>query len=130
MIATTWGESMSENSAHPKGNMENDKGIYCNDEWGDKNCNEHSLCVGFINIQTFPTSIKHHKNSNMIQLIHDYHLSVLGLAETNLYWPSIPHDQQIAERTRQWFEHTVSYSACNTCNTKMTNQRGGSAIIA
>ena len=96
---------------------------------GDKNCDEHSLRVGFLNIQTFPTAITHHKNNNIIQLIHEYHLSALGLAETNLYWPSIPHDQQISERTRQWFEHTTSYTACNTCNTRMKDQRGGTATI-
>ena len=130
MIANTRGESKSGISTHPKGHRHNDKENSSNDEWGDVNSSDHSLRIGFINIQTFPSHISHHKNNNLIQLFYDYHLSVLGLAETNLYWPALPYDQQIGERTRKWFEHTKSYSSCNVKNTRMRNQRGGTAIFA
>ena len=88
MIVSTQGESMSGISTHPQGSLENDKEINCNDELGDKNCNDHSLCVGFKNIQIFPTNLVHHKNS----MINYSTLSVLELAETNLYWPSVPYE--------------------------------------
>ena len=129
MISHGRGESTSGIFTHPKGSLRNDKEKNCNEEWGNHNFNSHSLRVGFINIQTFPTHIGHHKNNNIIKLFHDYHLSVLGLAEINLFWPSLPHDQQMSERTRRWFEHTKSFTSCNMKNTHMKDQRGGTATI-
>ena len=52
------------------------------------------------------------------------------MAETNLYWPSVSTHQQIQERTRGWFQTTVSAAACNRHNTKVPNQQGGAAMIA
>ena len=52
------------------------------------------------------------------------------MAETNLHWPSTSTQQQIQERTRGWFETTVSAAACNKHNTRVPNQQGGAAILA
>ena len=123
-------ESKNDKSSH-FGNQTKTKMDNCNsDIWGDENCNNHSLRVGFINIQSFPANLQHHKNNNIRNLIHDYKLSVLGLAEVNLFWPALTHEQQLIERTRTWFEIVSTYTAYNKENTKMREQRGGTAIIA
>ena len=77
MSKPSWGKEISGNSSYPKGYMKENKENNCNDEWGDRNCSDHSLRVGFINIQTFPTSIHHHKNNNIRNLFHDYKLSAV-----------------------------------------------------
>ena len=129
MINNPWSKSQNDTSTYSKRKDHNDKDECIDGEWGDQNNASHSLRIGFLNIQTFPQLPGHHKNSNIRNLIHDYHLSVLGLAEMNLYWPSLPYDQQLAERTRQWFEQVKTFTSCNTCNTKMRGQRGGTATI-
>ena len=130
MSPITWSKETNDAPTYSRGPIQNDKGNNNFDIWGDENCENHSLRVGFINIQTFPTSIHHHKNNNIRNLFHDYNLSILGLAEVNLYWPALSYEQQIIERTNTWFERVTSYTSCNRENTKIKNQRGGTAIIA
>ena len=97
------------------------------DHWGDTATQHHALQLGFLNIQTFPKHVLHHKNGDIIQVINDSHLNCLGMAEVNLYWPMVSTQQQIQERTRGWFETTVSAAACNMHN---TNQQGEAAVLA
>ena len=130
MIPNTRSKSKNGASAYSNGIKRTDKDIINSDFWGDPNCDNHSLRIGFINIQTFPSLIGHYKNSSIRNLIHDYHLSILGLAEMNLYWPALTHEQQLSECSRSWFERVQSYTACNKMNTIMKGQRGGTAIIA
>ena len=130
MSSNTWSKSMNGMSTYSRGSIRQTTDDDKFDFWGDKNCDNHSLRVGFINIQTFPTSIHHHKNNNIRNLFHDYKLSILGLSEVNLHWPALSHDQQLIERTQTWFERVTSFTSCNVENTRMKNQRGGTAIIA
>ena len=130
MSSSSQSKIMNDTSAYSKGQTQINTDTSDFDIWGDENCESHSLRVGFINIQTFPANLQHHKNNNIRNLIHDYKLSILGLAEINLYWPALTHDQQMVERTRSWFERVSTYTACNKENTKMREQRGGTAIIA
>ena len=71
----------------------------------------------------------HHKNGCIHQLVNDNHISGLGLAEFNTYWPLLSTAKQIQERTRGWFDATVVAAAYNQHNTKIVNQQGGIAII-
>ena len=50
------------------------------------------------------------------------------MAEVNTYWPSISTQQQIQERTRGWFESTVSAALYNRYNTKVSNQQEETTI--
>ena len=51
------------------------------------------------------------------------------MAEVNMYWPSVSTQHQIQERTRGWFETTVSTAAYNIQSTQITNQKGGMVLI-
>lgn len=48
----------------------------------------------------------------------------------NTYWPSMSTQQQIQERTRGWFESTVSPTLYTRQNTRCTNTHGCTAIVA
>ena len=124
------GESNSRRITHPEGKTRGGKSLSVSDHWGDTATQHHALRLGFLNIQTFPKHVLHHKNGDIIQVINDNHLNCLGMAEVNLHWPMVSTQQQIQERTRGWFETTVSAAACNRHNTKVPNQQDGAAILA
>ena len=126
MSLLTRGESNGDRLTHPEGMTRGDKSRSDTDHWGDQVEQHHeALRLGFLNIQTFPKHVLHHKNGDIIQLINDNKLNCLGMAETNLHWPSTSTQQQIQGRTRGWFETTISAAACNKHNTKVLNQPGG-----
>lgn len=124
------GESDGGRLTHPEGKTRGGKSLIVADHWGDKATKHQALRLGFLNIQTFPKHVLHYKNGDIIQLINDNHLNCLGMAEVNLHWPSVSTQQQIQERTRGWFETTVSAAAYNKHTTKVSNQQGGADILA
>jgi len=131
MSPSTRGEQYGVRPTHPEGQVSLDTGLEAEEHWGDDPTASHkSLRLGFININSFPTSLMHHKNGCLRQLVNDNHLNALGLAEVNTYWPSLSTAQQIQERTRGWFDNTVAAAAYNTHNTRISNQQGGNAIIS
>ena len=107
------GESNGGRLTHPEGMTRGGKSLGAEDYWGDEPAQHHALRLGFLNIQTFPKHVLHQKNGDIIQLINENKLNCIGLAETNLYWPSASTQQQIQERTRGWFQTTVAAGACN-----------------
>ena len=130
MSLLTRGESNGGRLTHPEGMTLEGKSLGAEDHWGDEPAQHQALRLGFLNIQTFPKHVMHHKNGDIIQLINENKLNCIGLAETNLYWPSASTQQQIQERTRGWFQTTIAAGACNKYNTKVSNQQGGAAMIA
>ena len=100
------------------------------DHWGDQALEHQALQVGFLNIQNFPSHELHHKNVSIIQVMKNYHLNCLGLAELNIYCHLLITQQQIQERTRGWFSFIVSAADYNKHNTMIKNQQGGAVIIA
>ena len=96
MSPFTRGEQRGVRPTHPEGQVSLDTGLEVGEYWGDVSTTTHqSLRLGFINIQSFPTSLMHHKNGCLIQLVNDNHLNALGLGEVNTYWPSLSSAQQI-----------------------------------
>ena len=131
MNPMTRGEQRGVRPTHPEGTVSIDTGRDSVDHWGDDSTVKHqSLRLGFINIQSFPSNLMHHKNGCLRQLVNDNHINGLGLAEVNTYWPLLAPAQQIQERTGGWFDSTVAAAAYNKHNTKIVNQRGGTAVIA
>ena len=131
MSPYTRGESNGARPTHPEGKVPYGTGWEIKDYWGGDSTIEHqSLRFGFLNIQTFPTNVLHHKNGCIVKIVNDNHLNCLGMAEMNIYWPAVSTQQQLQERTRGWFETTVSAAAYNKENTKFHNHQGGTAIIA
>ena len=61
--------------------------------------------------------------------MNDSKINFLGLEDMNIYWPSGSKQHQLQERTRIWFNTTVSAAAYNCYNTKVSNQPGGTDII-
>ena len=80
MSLGTRGESNDDRHAYPEGQIPNGKGQLVNDHWGDQPTNHQELRIAFLNIQTFPNSVTHHKNGCIIQLMNDNHIDCLGLA--------------------------------------------------
>lgn len=72
----------------------------------------------------------YNKNKGIIQTINEYELNCLKLVEMNLYSQSMSTQQQLKERTRGWFDTTVSAASYNKFNTKVSNQQDGAAFIA
>lgn len=127
----TRGEQCGARPTHSEGQILEDTGLEIEDRWGDDPTVKYqSLRLGFINIQTFPTNIMYHKNGCLIQLVNGNHLNGLGLAEVNTYWPLLSTTQQIQERIRGWFDHTVAAAAHNRHNTKIANQQGDTVVIS
>ena len=87
MNPTTRGEQSGVRPTHPEGIVSIDTGQETEDHWGDDSTVKHqSLRLGFINIQSFPSNLMHHKNGCLRQMVNDNHLNGLGLAEVNTYW--------------------------------------------
>ena len=57
-------------------------------------------------------------------------IDCLRLVEMNTYWSALSTQHKFQERTRGWFETTVSVAAYNRHNTNVRKQQGGTAIIA
>ena len=130
MSLFTRGEKNCVRPTHPEGKINDCSGPEVADHWGDLPTEHQALRVGLLNIRTFPSTVMHHKNKSIFQMINDHHLDCLGMTEINTYWPSLSTQQQLQERTREWFDTTVSAEAYNYHNTRMCNQQGGAAIIA
>ena len=88
MNPSTRGEQNGVRPTHLEGIVSTDTGHEMVDHWGDDSTVKHqSLRLGFINIQTCPSNILHHKNGCLHQTVNDNHLNGLGLAKVNTYWP-------------------------------------------
>ena len=99
--------------------------------WGDdpKHKTPRTLRVGFLNINTFPTSPFHPKNTLLRTHLTDHEIDISCLAELNTQWSLIHPDERLKERVRPWWAQSATNVSYNSINTRSSFQPGGSAII-
>ena len=67
MNPATQGEQSGVRPTHPEGIVSIDTGQETEDHWGDDSTVKHqSLRLGFVNIQSFPSNLMHHKCNKSI----------------------------------------------------------------
>ena len=59
---------------------------------------EGIIRIGVVNIHGIPKTTAHPKNINIYENITTYSFDIMGLAEVNCYWPSMPDDNKWNER--------------------------------
>jgi hypothetical protein len=92
---------------------------------------EGQIRLCFTNIYGIPAKADHPKNNNIKESINRLGASVLGFAETNLYWKKVAGKDRWEERRRGWWEnndkHIMSYNIKET--PQHTHQPGGAMHI-
>ena len=87
--------------------------------------------MAFQNINGFPTSSRHPKN-NQIQLAwEELDIDILGVSETNMFWPNLPFADRLQERLFGWFERLhINFAFTSKERAKERYQSGGTALFA
>ena len=63
--------------------------------WGGFSGEHQDLRLSYLNIETFPSDVTHHKNGSIIQMMNGNHIDCLEISEMSTYWPSHSTQQQI-----------------------------------
>lgn len=61
MSLDIWGELNNDRPDHPESNIPSGKGQTVVNHWGDQSTDHQALRIGFLNIQTLPNHVLHHK---------------------------------------------------------------------
>ena len=72
-----------------------------------------NLRIGFININSIPSSNQHEKNDELRHAINEYGIDILGMAEINQNWYKIEDSKRWRQRTQHWWEavhHSESFN--------------------
>jgi hypothetical protein len=72
------------------------------------------LRIGFLNINGFPASTSHPKNKQILIIINQYRINIIGMAETNRNWNRLKEKDKWQNRTRGWWETQRTVLAFNT----------------
>lgn len=92
--------------------------------------NEH-FRIGVININGIPKNSAHPKNINLQETINNYSFDVIGLTETNCYWPMLEDKHKWSERVKQWWDKSKTITAYHKHPvTPVLHQPGGVMNIA
>ena len=87
------------------------------------------LRLGFINIHSFPRS-RSDKLESFKTSVDENMIDVLGLVETNTYWPKVSSVDNIHELTYGWWKQRHVSVAYNRHTCKKKYQPGGCAIVS
>ena len=91
---------------------------------------EGQVRIGFANIYGIPAGADHPKNTTLRESINYLGASIIGLAETNLYWKRLSGKDRWEERRRGWWEndkHIISHNNLEVPQFK--HQPGGTMNI-
>ena len=88
-----------------------------------------TLRIGFLNINTFPTTPLHSKNTLLRTHITDHKIDIMCLEELNTQWTLIHPDERLKERVLPWWSHSATTVSFNSINTRSSFQPGGTDII-
>jgi hypothetical protein len=92
---------------------------------------EFILRVACGNPNTLPASANHWQNSDLSAFINKCNSDILGLGETNRFWPNVPNEDQFHNIFKEKWENVHTRSACNkTEKLKGDSQIGGTAMLS
>lgn len=93
---------------------------------------KHMLRIGFVNINGFPASADHPKNNQILNIINQLKISIIGMAETNRNWSRLKESDKWQSRTRGWWETQRTIMAYNTKDSVITSdfQPGGTLLTS
>ena len=100
------------------------------DYWGGswQTKSQQTLRVGFCNIGGIGQTRKHIRNSQLRNMIDKYKIDIMGVAETNVNWKKVQHQDRLYERSKSWWEASRVHHASNlTDQTSPKHQFGGVA---
>ena len=69
--------------------------------WSNK---EKVVRVAVQNIQGLGFDKRERKYKLIYNFIKQYSVDLIGMVETNTFWPKVQMDKRIYKRTREWFE--------------------------
>ena len=70
------------------------------------------------------------KYNQIFNFINKFAVDILGMAETNSYWPKIPIGQRLFDKTKEWFEARHLSVGFNKTESRLSRfQPGGVATI-
>jgi hypothetical protein len=97
-----------------------------------KSKSRNTLRIGFININGVPESSNHHKNKQILNIINDSNIDILGMSELNRCWHKLRISDRWQERTRGWWETQKTVLAYNLNDNELSSdfQPGGSSITS
>ena len=101
------------------------------DYWGDqlRPKEDDHLQIVFQNINRFPRYPNDVKNESLREFIKGTQADIMGMAEMGIFWPWIPTQERLWERTRGWFESQKTIAAYNKCEEKPPiTQWGGTSL--
>ena len=74
----------------------------------------NTLRIGFLNINGLPNTRDHTKNRILFEYIEDQDLDLLGMAETNKCWHTLPQQDSWKNRTIGWWKASKTTLAYNS----------------
>ena len=87
--------------------------------------------IGVVNIHGIPKTTAHPKNLNIYENITNYNFDIIGLTETNCYWPSMPEENRWNERIRTWWNKSkASFAYLKHPILPDLHQPGGAMCVA
>ena len=95
--------------------------------WKNK---EGVVRLAFQNVQGFGFDKRARKYKSIYQFIKKYSVDMIGMAETNTYWPKVKMTARLYERTKEWFKARylkVGYNSKDTDPPR--SQPGGVATM-
>ena len=121
-------QSKYETAAIPSQNHRNPNSA---DTWGDKikSKKDNIVRVCFNNINHIGQSRDSYKTTDLKEFIQRRDIDMMCLAELGVYWPSIPDQDRLWERTQDWSDYRRIATAYNTLGHQSRSQYGGTAIL-
>jgi hypothetical protein len=115
--------------------LHNEKRISDDIRFGDnisiKKQKNKILRIGFQNIGGFPVQLPDIKEDNIRLGISNWDLNIFGIAETNIDWRTLPEENKLWGRTREWWDHLhISHANNTTFPPVSEKQFGGTAIFS
>ena len=96
-----------------------------------KNKIEEDMRVAIVNVNTFPWRRgKKEKLDNLRDLLLNSNADVVGMVETDTYWPKNSEEDRLYERTFGWWKGRSLTTSYNQTTCKVIHQQGGNAMIA
>jgi hypothetical protein len=78
------------------------------DAWGDPISSvkpDDTLRIGVLNLNGWPKDATDPKNQHFQNLVNNYDFDVMASSETNRYWPQVPIQDRLYERTFKWWQN-------------------------
>ena len=87
-----------------------------------------NLRIGFLNIRGIPKINKHAKNEDTRGTINGCCFDHIGMAEINCQWNKIPIDQQLRQRTKDWWRCSIGKVTYNKKDHNTSAYQPGGAL--